>query len=536
LPGFLPLNHDLYEETINTIGQEPSTPVSKAIVVTAPMQEKRMISTEATGVWRYFEELSRIPRGSTHEAGVRAWVREFASAEGFGYIEDAVGNCLVTVSGRGAGVNAAPVIIQSHMDMVCVKAEGSAHDFTRDPLRLKVVAWEENGKTTEVCMADGTTLGADNGIGLTAAMAVAVDPEVTDCPPLQLLFTMDEETGLTGARDLDPSLLRADLLLNLDTEELGDICVSCAGGRDMTAEWTVQRVEPGAGEIPLRLSLSGLPGGHSGVEIHEKNGNALLTLLKEVSNAGGGAGGMKLASFVGGSARNVIPSNAEIVIWVSEAEAAVLEAAFADPITAQRTQALLRDTAGPVDFRAERCPLETTLHPISVEQTTALLGAITAVPHGVQQWSSVVPNLVETSNNVAVVQTTEQSIRLICSTRSSRNGAIDTFQTGVRTRLEASGATVTCSDGYPGWPADPNNPLLAKAEAVFEAVLGHKPNVMAVHAGLECGVFKGKRPTLQMISFGPDIQGAHTIHERVLIGSIAPFYRCLTSLLQQLAR
>jgi dipeptidase D len=493
------------------------------------------MDAEATGVWKYFEELSRIPRGSTNEAGVRAWVRDFAVKQGFEYTEDAVGNCLVAVPGRGRGAAAPRVILQSHMDMVCVKADGSAHDFTRDPLRIKATQWEENGKATAVYMAEGTTLGADNGLGLTAAMAVAVDLEVTDCPPLDLLFTMDEETGLTGARDLDPALLRADLLLNLDTEELGDICVSCAGGRDLTAEWTVERSAPESGEVPLRLSLHGLPGGHSGVEIHRRHGNAIQMLLKEILKRGDGQGTLKLAEFSGGSARNVIPSGAEIVVWVSEAEAQSLEAAFAEATLTVRTNSVLEETAGSVLFRSERCAQATTLPPISAQQTQSLLRAIAAMPHGVQKWSEVVPDLVETSNNVAAVQTTEQNVRLICSTRSSRDGAIGAFQTEAKAGLEASGATVVCSDGYPGWPADPDNPLLRRAQDTFAEVLGHAPNVMAVHAGLECGVFKGKRPSLQMISFGPDIQGAHTIHERVVIASIAPFYRCLTALLQSLA-
>ena len=493
-----------------------------------------MIDKGATEVWNYFEELSRIPRGSTNEAGVRAWVRSFASAQGFDYREDAAGNCLVAVPGRGRGVEAPAVILQSHMDMVCVRADGSAHDFTRDPIRLKRAQWEEKGNTTEVYMAEGTTLGADNGIGLTAAMAVAVDPEVADCPPLDLLFTMDEETGLTGARDLDPAMLRSDLLLNLDTEELGDICVSCAGGRDMTAEWQVQRIRPAEGEIPLRLSVNGLPGGHSGVEIHRRHGNSLQMLLQEVLRMTEGQGMLKLAAFAGGSARNVIPSDAEITVWVPQAQVKTLENAFAGPAPAARTAAALEENAGSVTFRAERCDPEAMLHPIAAEQTRTLLQAIAAVPHGVQKWSEVVPNLVETSNNVAVLITTAESVRLICSTRSSRDGAIAAFQEKVKESLEASGATVVCSDGYPGWPADPDNPLLQRAETAFEAVLGYPPNVMAVHAGLECGVFKGKRPTLQMISFGPDIHGAHTIHERVVVAAIAPFYRCLTSLLESL--
>ncbi len=495
-----------------------------------------MTDGNAALVGKYFEELCQIPRGSGNEAGARRWVRTFAETHGFGYAEDAVGNCVVAVPGRGTGAKAGVVILQSHTDMVCVKAEGSSHDFTRDPIRTQIVQWEENGHTAAALTADGTTLGADNGIGVAAAMAVATDPEVTDCPPLELLFTVDEETGLTGARYLDTTLLHSDLLINMDTEELGDICVSCAGGRDMTTVWRVSREEPQPNEIPVRLSLSGLPGGHSGVEIHQRHGNAIQMLLKELMRLTELRDVLKLAAFKGGSARNVIPSDAEIVVWLPEAQATALETAFRDPLLLACIEAeLIPGAAGKALYGCERLPGETALRPLSVVQTQTLLAAIGGVPHGVQQWSQVVENLVETSNNVAVMTTSEETLTLICSTRSSRDGAIAEFQETARKSLEASGATVTFSDGYPGWPADPDNPLLRLAEETFTEVLGHAPNVMAVHAGLECGVFKGKQASLQMISFGPDIRAAHTIHERVLLESIPPFYACLTSLLRRLS-
>jgi dipeptidase D len=487
-------------------------------------------------LWKHFDDICQIPRGSGNEAGMRAYVRAYAGSHGFGYVEDEAGNCVVSVPGRGQGVNAPAVIIQAHSDMVCVKDAEIEHDFTRDPIRTRVASWAEGDTTKEVLMATGTTLGADNGIGLVAGLAVGVDSALTDCPPLELLVTVEEETGLTGARKLDPALLRADLLINLDTEELGDICVSCAGGRDMVAKWPITRSDSApAGETPIRLYLTGLLGGHSGIQIHERRGNAISQLLQELLLPDSLRNTLKLASFSGGSARNVIPSSAEIVVWVPEAQAELLLTTFNDAALKERILATLTEAAAETLAcgveRVESAPL-----PLSVAQTRTILETIAGIPYGVQAWSEVVPGLVETSNNVAVVSVTDNELALQCSTRSSNDGAIEEFQQALLSSLQASGATVTFGDGYPGWPADTDNVLLQTAEKVFTQVLGHAPNVMAVHAGLECGVFKGKRSSLQMISFGPDIRGAHESRERIVLDSVPPFYACLTGLLQELAR
>ena len=487
-------------------------------------------------LWRFFDDLCRIPRGSGNEGGVRAYIRGYAGSHGLGYLEDSAGNCLVSAPGRGAGAGAPPVIIQSHMDMVCVKNdENQDHDFTRDPIRTRVTTWTEKGSARDVLMGTGTTLGADNGIGLVAGLAVAADPNVADCPPLDLLFTVEEETGLTGARLLDPALLRADLLINLDSEELGDICVSCAGGRDLMADWKLRRETPAAGELPIRLYVTGLPGGHSGVQIHERRGNAILMLLQSLLAVKQTRGRLKLAVLSGGTARNVIPGHAEILLWASPADTAILEAAFRDPaLTARIAGEVEEDEIGAAACGAERCEPGNVPWPIATAQTRDILDALAAIPNGVQQWSKVVEGLVETSNNAAVLTPTDDTLHLQCSTRSSSDGAIEEFQQALQRALEASGATVVTGDGYPGWPADANNPLLQKARETFESVLGYAPRVMAIHAGLECGVLKGKRPTLQMVSFGPDIFGAHTTNERIALDSVAPFYACLTGLLRDL--
>jgi dipeptidase D len=487
-------------------------------------------------LWQYFADLCRIPRGSGNEAGVREYIRGYAEAHGFGYREDRTGNCLVSVPGRGAGANAPAIILQGHMDMVCVKDQGVEHDFTRDPIRTREASWTEKGVTQQVLMATGTTLGADNGIGLVAALAVAADPAVTDCPPLELLCTVDEETGLTGARFLAPELLPTDLLINLDSEELGEICISCAGGRDLTTVWGVERSAPSDDEVPVRFYLTGLPGGHSGVQIHEPRGNAIQMLLESLLSVANSGAGWRLASFVGGTARNVIPSHAEIIAWVPQAEVAPLMATFQLPTVKQRiTEGIQQDEADKIQIGCEIVSRDSVPNPIPFQTSATILLAITNIPNGVQHWSEVVPGLVETSNNVAVIDTTDKEIRLQCSTRSSKPGAIEEFQATVTEQLEATGATVTHSDGYPGWPADAHNPLLVQAEQTFKRLLGHETKVIAVHAGLECGVFQSKRPTLQMISFGPNIYGAHTVNERIALDSVPIFYACLTELLRDLS-
>lgn len=495
------------------------------------------MTREPALLWQHFEKICKIPHSSGNEGGLRAFVRAFAGANGFGYSEDSAGNCAVSVAGRGAGVDGPSVILQAHMDMVCVADEeqaGRAHDFARDPILTREAVWLDNGSPVDVLMATGTTLGADNGIGMAAALAAAIDPSVVDCPPLELLFTVEEETGLIGARKLDRSLLKGDLLMNLDSEALGEICVSCAGGREMVANWRVEREDPASGAMPVRVFLAGLPGGHSGVQIHERRGNAILMLLQEVQAAVEGAD-IRVAAFSGGSAGNVIPSQAEMVLWVSSTHRDALAAAFMDPAMKARLSAAVSvDGEEGITCGSEPVAPNSAARPILARQTRAILSAIAGLPNGPRVWSDVVPGLVETSNNVAIVEMSEDTVMLDCSTRSSRVGAIEQLQRGMRATLEASGAAVTVADGYPGWPADADNPLLTRAVRVFQAVLGHAPTVSAVHAGLECGVFKGLQPDLRMISFGPTIHGAHTVQERVVVDSIPPFYACLTSLLRDM--
>src|SRR5579871_5721310 len=479
----------------------------------------------------YFEDLCRIPRCSGNEAGVQVYLRTFADKHAFPYREDAEGNIVIYVPGKGTD-RKVPCCIQAHMDMVCKNDPEVAHNFLRDPIRTRIERRNENGVEREVLIATGTTLGADNGFGLAAALAVATDPDITVRPPLELLCTVSEETGLTGATQLDATLVHSDLLLNLDTEELGEICISSAGGRDMVAQWALTRSAPEPDATPVRVYLKGLPGGHSGVQIHEARGNALQMLLEEVQGAVGS--GLRLASFMGGTARNVIPGDAELALWVTQAQRAALEQRLGASEWLEQLRAVILPSDKQIAGGIERLAFDAVLLPLSEAQTDEILQAIAAIPHGPQAWSEAVEGLVETSNNAATVTTTADKLTLCCSTRSSRDGAIEQFQAVQAAALTRSGAAVTFSDGYPGWPAEPDSPLLKQAVRTFEDVLGHAPKLTAVHAGLECGVLKGKLPRLQIISFGPDIRDAHTTQERIWLDSVSPFYACLTRLLADL--
>lgn len=488
---------------------------------------------EPTLLFERFEEICQVPRESGNETGMQRYLEKFAVQHGFTSTADATGNLVIQVPARGAGDGKSHLVLQSHTDMVCVRGPGSSHDFATDPIQTRTEQRIEEGVLLDVLIANNTTLGADNGLGVAAALAAATDPEILDCPPLELLFTVDEERGLTGAATIDPSMLAGRYLINMDSEELGDICISCAGGRDMTAVWPIGRGDAAGGTEPVSVSLTGLPGGHSGVQINEGRGNAIATLIAELLTVLNGAD-FGLASVSGGSKRNVIPSTAEITVWVGAGVSEALHAHFNAPETLERLRSGVRVGSEKMLLSSSSPANKLAPAPVSGAVSRTILEAIAAIPWGPQRMSDLVPGLVETSNNVAVISTTESEITLCCSTRSSREGAIAAFQDRQAQALSASGARVGFSDGYPGWEADTENPLLKQAAQTFTRVLGAAPKISAVHAGLECGVIKGIIPEMRMISFGPDIRDAHTILERVLLKSVPPFYKCLTELLKDL--
>lgn len=470
-------------------------------------------------LWDHFAALAAIPRGSKNEAAATAHVVAFAARVGLPAKVDSVGNVLISKPGTKGLETKPPVLLQGHLDMVCEKNSGTVHDFTKDPIRL-VVAGDE-------VKADGTTLGADNGIGCAAALALLESKDLAH-PPLECLFTIDEETGLTGANALTSDFLTATRMLNLDTEEEGAIYVGCAGGLDTMASTKVTRVAPAAGAAPYRISVTGLRGGHSGCDIHEGRVNALKVLARAVSEAE--IHGFAPATLDGGSKRNAIAREGFASGWADPAKEASLKAALA------KLEADVRSEAGrfdnPVTIGVER--VDASLNPLSAGDAKRIVGFLHAAPHGVLGWSPDIPGLVQTSTNLAIIETAEGEVSFATSQRSSVDSAKKDAGRQMATSMALAGLDVKQGDGYPGWKPNVSSPILGVAKGVHAEVFGHEPEVKAIHAGLECGIIGEKFPGMDTISFGPTIRNAHSPDECVSIPSVQNFWKYLTVLLPKM--
>jgi dipeptidase D len=482
-----------------------------------------LTSLDPRPVWAHFEALTRIPRPSGHEERAAEHVRGVAREHGFEVVSDAVGNVVVRVP-ASPGAEGAPVVaLQGHLDMVCEKNRDVAFDFMRDPIVPEIRG--------EWVHARGTTLGADNGIGVAAALAAATEPGVVR-PPLDLLFTVDEETGLTGAQRLDPSILRARTLLNLDSEEDGVLFVGCAGGTDTVLTLGAGRMAHEAGDRVFRLEVSGLRGGHSGLNIVENRGNAIKVLAHVLLAAMERGVGFQVVSVGGGGKHNAIPREAEATLFVPPGE----ERRLADVM--EREVAGFRDTLGGVDDGLS-VRLEPggesgrVLQPTVVER---LLRLLVGLPHGVLAMSGAIPGLVETSSNLAVVSTTDSTVRIVTSSRSSVAPSLAAVLAQIRALGALAGAEVEIANAYPGWKPNLASPVLGVVREVYTTVWGREPKVTAIHAGLECGLIGEKVPGMDMVSFGPHLEGVHSPDERIHVPSVERFWDALRRILAELAR
>lgn len=474
---------------------------------------------EPRPVWSHFAELAAIPRPSKQEARVAAYVESVAAARGWSVRRDAAGNVVVGVPATAGSERAPVVVLQGHLDMVGEKNRDVAHDFDRDPIRPRVVG--------EWVHATGTTLGADNGIGVAAALAAAGDPAVPH-GPLELLFTVDEETGLTGARDLDPAIVTGRILLNLDSEEDGVLFVGCAGGTDSILDLAAGRSAPSSREA-VRLEIAGLRGGHSGINIHENRGNALKLAVRILAAAVDRGIRIEVASLRGGSKHNAIPREAEAVIAIGDGGRRRFETVVAGMTDAFRTELEGVDD-GLVVRVADAPPPQRVL---GAADSLRLVRLLLALPHGVLAMSRDIPGLTETSSNLAVVQADGDRIRVVTSSRSSVAASLEHVLASIRAAAELSGAGVETADAYPGWKPDLRSNALATVREVYREHWGKDPHVTAIHAGLECGLLGGKIPGLDMVSFGPQIEGAHSPDERVHVPSVARFYGALAEVLRR---
>lgn len=474
---------------------------------------------DTRSLWRFFLELSKIPRGSGAEAAAAGWVAEQAMALGCEVMRDAVGNVRIRQHATPGREQRPPVALQAHVDMVCEKNDGTTHDFLHDPIRLVL-----EGDTLR---ANGTTLGADNGVGVSAALAVLASRDVAH-GPLEVLITVDEESGLTGAHQLQPGWLRARYLLNLDNEEEGVVTIGCAGGVDSIATRTVRRVAPGPGKQCHRVKVLGLKGGHSGDDIQKGRGNA-VRILGQILNRLIDSFGIELSSVKGGNKRNAIPREASAVFFMDSTREIALAAEL------ELREAQWRGALGALDsglrLELESATAETAM---SHADSVALIRLLLTAPHGVEEMSPMVPGFVQTSTNLGVVNTRGDLLEVNLLTRSSIEPSKAALAARIAAACGANGFDHVLEADYPGWKPDPAASLVKTVTDVHQQVFGTPMRVMAIHAGLECGLIGEKHPGMEMVSFGPSMWDVHTPDERVSLRSVANFWKLLARLLETL--
>lgn len=475
---------------------------------------------EPAAVWAHFDRLLEIPRGSGREDAARAHVRDVAAGARCEVEEDGAGNVLVRKPATDGRAEAPAVALQAHLDMVQEKNAGVDHDFATDP----IVAVRDG----EWLGADGTTLGADNGIGVATMLAILEADDLRH-GPLELLFTVDEETGLTGAKSLPADWLSARRLINLDSEEEGVITIGCAGGGDSRLHLPLERAEVDGGTA-LELRVSGLRGGHSGVDIHRQRGNAVRTVAR-AALAAVDASPARLIRLSGGNARNAIPREASCALWIpGGASPADARAAADASLAATASELAVTDP----DLRVRWSDVPAPGEAWTEATTRRGLDLLNALPHGVMAMSPDLPGLVETSVNLAMAEEHGDHLFVMVLSRSSREGAMEAVRRRVRSIAELAGARVEEGDPYPGWQPDVESKLLATLRQVYEAETGEAPGVGAMHAGLECGIIGRKYEGMDMVSFGPQIEFPHSPDERIRIPSVAPFYEVLCRTLERM--
>ena len=472
-------------------------------------------------VWRHFQTLCEIPRASKAEGPLRQALQAWARARGLATHTDAAGNLLIKKPASAGREGYPAVVLQGHLDMVCQKNSGTAHDFEHDAIAPALKdGW---------LIAENTTLGADNGIGVALALAV-LEADNLAHPPLEVLLTVDEEAGMGGARGLAPELLQGRYLINLDTEEWGQLYVGCAGGIAVNVSYATASEPLPDGWRTVQLTLDGLIGGHSGVDIHRGRGNAIKLLVRALRELPED-GSWRLSSLAGGNARNALPREATAILAVAPENIGAIEEAVA---------ASAATLAREFDASEENLSLRVTeaaapaAQLISEADQRALLAALNAAPYGVKTMSQQLPGVVETSNGLGVLSMSDGVVRANFMVRSLVDSRARALAREIADLFALIGADCVISGGYPGWTPDPDSPLLALAQRVYAREFGAEAALQVIHAGLECGIIGAKYPGLEMISFGPTIHGAHAPGERVEVASVELSWKLLTAILAAL--
>ena len=476
---------------------------------------------EPKSVWNNFYALTQIPRPSGHTQKVAKFLVQFGKDLGLEAFQDECGNVIIRKPATPGMEDRKGIVLQAHMDMVPQKNNDKKHDFTKDPIETRIVHHDDG----DWVYANGTTLGADDGLGVAAAMSV-LESKTLKHGPIEALFTVDEETRMVGAKALKPGILQGDILLNLDSETEGELYVGCAGGLDANVTFKYKEAPMPKGYKPFQVIVTGLRGGHSGMEINEGRGNAnkvmARVLMPMVRHFRG-----KLVSFNGGNMRNAIPREAEAVIALpAEKENAALKVVASTLATVKAELAAI-DPNVSITF----APAKATK---IIAGTTGLklLRALYACPNGVDRMSLEIKDLVETSNNLAIVHTDKGVITVNTLLRGSTDSLKEDLAEAVRCAVELAGAKVFFDGGYSGWSPNMKSPILHTMKDQYKKLFGKEPAVMAIHAGLECGILAGAYPQWDMISCGPTLKSPHSPDERCFIPSVAKWWQFIEAVLE----
>jgi dipeptidase D len=472
-------------------------------------------------VWQYFEEICKIPRLSKHEGKIRRYLLDFAGINNLESKEDKAGNILIVKPSSPGMEKRKTVVLQSHLDMVGEKNADHPHDWGSDPIKPLV-----NGGWVK---ADGTTLGADDGVGIASQMAILTDRNLK-AGKIECLFTVDEESGMTGAINLEPDFFTGKILINLDSEDEGILYIGCAGGMDTVGTIKFNAEPVPSGSAALEISVTGLHGGHSGDEIHKGYGNSVKIMNRILWNLSNEFS-ISLSNFDGGNLRNAIPREAFATIVLAGSSAEKAKSWIGDFYTT------ILEEFGELEKDLKITVRDADLPKIIMDRNSQskLLNSLTCCPHGTIAWSKEMDNLVETSTNLASVKFSDADTITIATTqRSSIDSSKRHVAAMVETCLKLAGAEVVQSDGYPGWRPDMTSEILKITRESYKRLFGHEPHIRAIHAGLECGLIYQKIKGIDMISFGPTIRGAHTPEEKIEIKTVQMFWNLLTDVITRI--
>ena len=471
-------------------------------------------------VWQFFDKICSIPHPSKHEEALASYIVTWAKSQGLDVRRDPTGNVIIKKPATQGMENKKAVVLQAHIDMVPQKNEDTEHDFTQDPIQPYIDG--------EWVTAKGTTLGADNGMGMASCLAVLASNDIKH-GPLEVLLTVDEEAGMSGAFGLEAGWLEGEILLNTDSEQEGEVYMGCAGGVDGEMTFSIEREAKPEQYITRKLIIKGLKGGHSGVDIHTGRANANKLMARFLAQHAK-ALDLRLIEFRGGTLRNAIPREAFVTVALPAQNLEQLNSVFESYTELLQTELAAIET-NLVSFNQAVDSQEPLF---SAQSQQRFIAALNACPNGVIRMSDDIEGVVETSLNVGVISTEENVVKVLCLVRSLLDSGRDQVEGILSSVAELAGANIAFSGAYPGWKPDPDSEIMHIFRDMYEGIYGHKPNIMVIHAGLECGLFKKPYPNMDMVSFGPTIKFPHSPDEKIKIDTVALFWEQMIALLENI--